>query len=74
MSPVTCQKKIKKIGGASRWRVCYQRGLPRLVFILICIFETFLCDIQGDLYRHRVWVNHVMQNCARFMQVVVRTR
>ena len=24
-------KKIGKIGGASRWRVCYQRGLPRLV-------------------------------------------
>ena len=20
-------------GGASRWRVCYQRGLPRLVFV-----------------------------------------
>ena len=24
-------KNIEKIGGASRWRVCYQRGLPRLV-------------------------------------------
>ena len=30
MSGVTCHKK--KSGGASRWRVCYQRGLPRLVF------------------------------------------
>ena len=25
-------KKIRQSGGASRWRVCYQRGLPRLVF------------------------------------------
>ena len=24
-------KKIGQSGGASRWRVCYQRGLPRLV-------------------------------------------
>ena len=26
------RKKIGQSGGASRWRVCYQRGLPRLVF------------------------------------------
>ena len=26
-------KKIGQSGGASRWRVCYQRGLPRLVII-----------------------------------------
>ena len=25
-------KNIGQSGGASRWRVCYQRGLPRLVF------------------------------------------
>ena len=24
-------------GEASRWRVCYQRGLPRLVFMLLVI-------------------------------------
>ena len=24
-------KKIGQGGGASQWRVCYQRGLPRLV-------------------------------------------
>ena len=24
--------KVGQSGGASRWRVCYQRGLPRLVF------------------------------------------
>ena len=26
------RKKIGQSGGASQWRVCYQRGLPRLVF------------------------------------------
>ena len=26
-------KKIGQSGGAGRWRVCYQRGLPRLVYI-----------------------------------------
>ena len=39
MSPVTCHlsqhffylKKIGQSGGASQWRFCYQRGLPRLV-------------------------------------------
>ena len=25
-------QKIGQSGGANRWRVCYQRGLPRLVF------------------------------------------
>ena len=42
MSPVTCHffcirkisfTKIGQSGGASRWRVCYQRGLPRLVLL-----------------------------------------
>ena len=40
LSRVTCHVKKKKIilekigqsGGAGRWRVCYQRGLPRLVY------------------------------------------
>ena len=36
-------KKIRKIGGASRWRVCYQRGLPRLVFINGAIPYEDLC-------------------------------
>ena len=27
-----CLFLILQSGGASRWRVCYQRGLPRLVF------------------------------------------
>ena len=33
---------IGQSGEASRWRVCYQRGLPRLVFININIFSNCL--------------------------------
>ena len=40
LSHVTCHKKIGQSGEASRWRVCYQRGLPRLVFMMI--------DYNGD--------------------------
>ena len=34
-------------GGASRWSVCYQRGLPRLVLTAIIIFlnETYVLSI-----------------------------
>ena len=32
------QNKIWQSGGASQWRVCYQRGIPRLVLIMIKIF------------------------------------
>ena len=38
----TKKKHFIKIGqkdGASRWRVCYQRGLPRLVY------QTFIIQI-----------------------------
>ena len=27
-----CSEKIGQSGGASRWRLCYQGGLPRLIF------------------------------------------
>ena len=43
MSHVTChvshveEEKNGQIGGASRSRVCYQRGLPRLVFFIFII-------------------------------------
>ena len=33
------QKKFGQSGGAIRWRVCYQRGLPRLVFFLSTAFR-----------------------------------
>ena len=34
-------KNMGQSGGASRWRVCYQRGLPRLVFMS---YEIVLVD------------------------------
>ena len=45
VSPVTCNfflpwKKLGQSGGASRLRVCYQRGLPRLVLGLL-----FFCSL-----------------------------
>ena len=36
------------MGGASRWRVCYQRGLPRLVFTKIQRFEPVLGEICNN--------------------------
>ena len=47
VSPVTCQKKLQLLifflkkslsGGASRGRVCYQRGVPRLVYAISITF------------------------------------
>ena len=59
MSPVTChlferkkyifQKQIQQSGGASRWKVCYWRGLPRLVCILT---ETDLSKNDTGLQKH----------------------
>ena len=47
-------KKIRKIGGASRWRVCYQRGLPRLVSLqehqlaeLWCCYYLWIVDTKS---------------------------
>ena len=46
-------------GGASRWRVCYQRGLPRLVFFSSVTFlspclSTFLrLSVQQNIYAPR---------------------
>ena len=48
MSHVTCHRLKKwQSGGASRWRVCYERGLPRLVStwnsaISIAVFQRML--------------------------------
>ena len=30
-------EKIGQNGGASRWRVCFHRGLPRLVYKLVTV-------------------------------------
>ena len=43
----TLHKKIGQSGGASRWRVCYQRGLPRLVYNQTMQRNT--CSVQQCL-------------------------
>ena len=54
-SSFLCKKKIGQSGGASRWRVCYQRGLPRLVLYLSALkVSTALAGlsafISGQFY------------------------
>ena len=61
MSGVTCQvshvifnkKELKKIesGEASWWRVCYQQGLPHLVYLQI--MKTFK-DFGKNLIEHEI--------------------
>ena len=41
MSRVKCH--MSQSGEAYRWRVCYQRGLPRLVFIASSIGSQIIC-------------------------------
>ena len=72
VSPVTCPffclKKIGLSGGASRWRVCYQRGLPRLVFVRVLLFtnvEKFYVSRMGDLknWNQKTTFYHVQYKC-----------
>ena len=42
---VFVKKKNGQSGGASRWRVCYQRGLPRLVFKLLLGWSLVFWDL-----------------------------
>ena len=37
--------KNGQTGGASRWRVCYQRGLPRLVYYCFQLIYLIKSDI-----------------------------
>ena len=41
MSCVTCH--ISQFCGPSRWRVCYQRNLPRLVSTVFCLLNSTYC-------------------------------
>ena len=49
-------KNIGQSGGASRWRVCYQRGLPRLVWEVITNEQNdhsrvkYFCEALGFKY------------------------
>ena len=42
-------KKIGQSGGASRWRVCYQRGLPRLVSYKMHVMEKCLGVVLDEV-------------------------
>ena len=37
-----------QIGGAGRWRICYQRGLPRLVFLLLFMHLVLIILFQNN--------------------------
>ena len=47
---ILCFKKIGQSSRASRWRVCYQRGLPRLVLIGIQIFFWNMFHRYENMY------------------------
>ena len=51
---------IFQSGEASQWRVCYQRGLPRLVFLHIELkFLTLRISAKPEM----IWVIFFMLNC-----------
>ena len=54
MSHVTCDifsfLFFLQIGETSRWRVCYQRGLPSLVLCLLMILSSLHCFVLTQLF------------------------
>ena len=67
LSPVTCHnfflffftsKKNWKSGGARRWRVCYQWGLPRLVYSNLCHKFTIWVALRHISYTKLCWLPH----------------
>ena len=88
VSPVTCQQKklhiyfdflfypSEKIGqscGASRWRVCYQRGLPRLIFTGSAWTVNLKPKLQPWDYALHIVCHTVELYCQKFwiMQLLV---
>ena len=70
MSRVTCHMShvicllflllFGQSGEAYRWRVCYQRGLPRLVFFLFRIgFKSFFSSICLFNLRHHLFLLYI---------------
>ena len=71
VSPVPCQKNYifffnGKSVGASRWRVCYQRGLPRLVCNTNCIKVTFVYKPLIKPISHQLFSPQILMffNCC----------
>ena len=44
------QKKIGQNGGASWWRVYYQRGLPRLVFLVVVVVNDIIIIVFSSSF------------------------
>ena len=65
VSGVTCQVSHVTFffGEANRWRVCYQRGLPRLVCYVLLIF------IRDDSYNLTLHKVHSMTSINNFYKV-----
>ena len=72
VSCVTCHIShvifLLQIGAASRWRVCYQQGLPRLVFLVLdtcpCELLEYLLPLSG---RSAPIKYHQQHQCNIFM-------
>ena len=66
MSCVTCQFFFKfiyfflgQLSEAYRWRVCYQRGLPRLVFFHVSTKTDLFLEEQKNSYNMYVTIETV---------------
>ena len=59
---INCQTKIEQSGGASRWRVCYQRGLPRLVFFQLTNLSRDATPEIGQKINPRIRQKHSLMN------------
>ena len=54
VSRVTCPSFFGQSGEAYRWRVCYQRGLPHLVFYSnVILYFDYSSPVQPVLSIHR---------------------
>ena len=56
--------KIGHSGGASQWRVCYQRGLPCLV-ILLLLKQSKAINLTGFLINPKLHTQKVSNICLR---------
>ena len=72
VSGVTCILYIlffEKKGEASRWRVCYQRGLPRLVSICSTLFPSISPQLPYGLFLYEVqFKNYQLFQMFSYMQ------
>ena len=67
------KKKIGKSGGASRRRVCYQRGLPQLVYRLIQKFQNHIqrVTICQNIQQVKLTLSYVLKPCLMPQQIKI---